>query len=118
MEYTWKVTGVKTRIEEGFEGVVFQTFWQKVGTDADGNEGTFSGATPLQFTPSENFTPFDQLTEEQILSWIQPLVTGEYEKHVNAQIQKQINIKKADVQEPPLPWNPVPPVPTPPTETN
>lgn len=113
MEYTWKVTGVKTRTEEGFEGVVFQTFWTKTGTDADGNVGTFSGATPLKFAPSEDFTPFDQLTEQQVLEWVQAAVVGDYAQHVDAQIQKQINAKKADVQSPPLPWAPPEPTPEP-----
>lgn len=109
--YTWKVTGAKTRIEDGLDGVVFQTFWQKTGVDENGLEGTFSGATPVSFASGSDFTPFDQLTEEQVLGWIQPLVTGAYEAHVDAQIQKQIDAKKVDVQEPPLPWNPPEPVP-------
>lgn len=109
--YSWSVTAVKTRIEDGYDGVVFQTYWKKTGVDSDGDSGEFAGATPLKFTPDENFTPFDQLTEEQVLAWIQPLVTGDYEIHVNEQIAKQIAAKKVDVQEPPLPWAPPEPVP-------
>lgn len=116
LTYEWKVTGVKTRTEDGYDGVVFQTFWQKIGTDEAGLVGTFTGATPIPFSQGTEFTPFDQLTEAEVLSWIQPLVTGQYAAHVDAQIQKQIDAQKADVQDPPLPWAPPEPPPEPPVE--
>ena len=58
MTYTWKVTGIKIKDEVNAEGVtlpkaICQTYWQKIGTDANGNEGTFSGATP--FSAAEVF---------------------------------------------------------------
>jgi hypothetical protein len=89
-----------------------QTYWTKTGTDANGNTGTFSGATPFTPDPQQSdFTPFDQLTQEIVLGWIQPVVTGSYEEHVNGVIAKQIADKVNPVVEPPLPWAP----PTPPT---
>ena len=102
--YTWKVTGVKTRQQDGQDGFVFQAYWTKTGVDENGNEGTFTGATPLQPGESTDFTPFEQLTEQQVLVWIQEVVVGDYEQHVNAQIQKQIDAKKNPVEEPTLPW--------------
>lgn len=104
--YTWKVTGVKTRTEEGQAGFVFQTYWQKIGVDENGNEGTFAGATPLKPAEGGDFTPFEELTEEQVLGWIQAEVTGDYEHHVNEQIKKQIDAKINVVEEPTLPWSP------------
>ena len=104
--YTWKVTGVKTRTEEGQPGFVFQTYWTKTGVDENGNEGTFTGATPLKPGESTDFTPFEQLTEPQVLGWIQEVVVGDYEKHVNEQIAKQIALKANPVEEPTLPWAP------------
>lgn len=109
--YTWKVTGVKTRTEEGQSGFVFQTYWTKTGVDENGNEGVFTGATPLKPSTDGDFTPFEQLTEEQVLSWIQAVVVGDYEAHVNGQIAKQIAAKVNPVEEPKLPW--APPVETP-----
>jgi hypothetical protein len=49
------------------------------------------------------------LTEELVLSWIKPVVTGDYEAHVNAQIQKQIDNKKytaVEVAADSMPWIP------------
>lgn len=106
--YTWAVTGLKVRNAPNVNDVVVQTYWTKTGTDDAGDSGTFNGATPFSMAdidPSQ-FVPFDQLTEADVLGWIQPLVTGSYEEHVNAEIQKQINLQKDPETEPPLPWAP------------
>ena len=111
--YTWAVTGVKATTVGSESNYVVQTYWTKTGTDENGNTGTFSGATP--FAPvvdQPDFVPFDQLTEAVVLSWIQPVVTGSYEQHVNEQIAKQIAEKIDPITEPPLPWAPpAPPAP-------
>lgn len=113
--YTWAVTGMKVTTIGDLSDYVVQTYWTKTGTDDNGNTGTFSGATPLHPDPTQpNFTPYDQLTQEIVLSWIQPLVTGNYEEHVNDVIAKQIAEKVDPVVEQPLPWAPAPePTPTP-----
>jgi hypothetical protein len=103
-----KVTKVGTETD-----YVVQTYWTKTGTDENGNTGTFSGATPLDPNPEQtDFIPYDQLTQEIVLSWIQPVVTGFYEEHVNQQIAKQIADKVDPVTEPTLPWAPPEPTPT------
>ena len=40
--YTWEVTGIKTRNTENFANAVVQTYWQKIGTDSDGNTAHFA----------------------------------------------------------------------------
>ena len=102
--YTWKVTGVKTVDTEDVTDAVVQTYWEKIGTDENGNEGTFKGATPFPQSSinSETFVPYTELTEEIILGWIQAVVVGSYEEHVNEQIQKQIDAK--NIKQPDLPW--------------
>ena len=103
MTYTWEVTGLKNTSD----GTVVQTYWKKTGTDADGNEGSFQGATPFDNgdPSSDDYIAFADLTEADVLGWIQAIVVGEYEAHINGQIQKQIDalaITEAD-----LPWQPV-----------
>ena len=112
--YTWAVTGMKvTRVGNETDYVV-QTFWTKTGTDENGNTGTFSGATPLDPNPNQpDFIPYDQLTQEIVLGWIQPIVIGGYEEHVNSVIAEQIAAKIDPVTEAPLPWQPPPTPPTP-----
>ena len=106
--YTWKVTGLKVKnLSENKENAVVQTYWEKIGTDENGNEGKFSGATPFTPNPTDTsgpFIPFDQLTEENVLTWIKSIVVGDYERHVNEKIQEQIDSKINPVTEPSLPW--------------
>lgn len=119
--YTWKVTGVKTKNQVNEEGAtlqdaVVQTYWQKIGTDENGNEGSFSGATPFTAAnvPQGSFVPFASLTEATVLGWIQSVVTGSYEEHVNSKIAQQIEEKVSAVSEPSLPWATEPTPETPP----
>lgn len=118
--YTWAVTGLKTRTEAGEQNVVVQTYWTKTGTDDEGDSGTFNGATPFTIDPTQPFTPFDQLTEEQVLGWIQGVVAANpaYAQHIDGVIQKQINLQKDPEEEPPLPWAPPEPPPEPPATEN
>jgi hypothetical protein len=122
MTYTWKVTSMKVRDEVNANGdtlpqAVCQTYWEKKGVDASGNEGTFSGATPFSAAnvPAGQFVPFDQLTEAVVLDWIKAVVVGDYEAHVNGRIAKQIADKA--ITEATMPWAPPPaePAVTPPT---
>lgn len=105
--YKWEVTGIKVASVNETPNVIVQTYWKKTGTDEDGNEGSFSGATPFSsdsMPENTTFIPFDELTEEIVLEWIKAIVVGAYENHVNEQILKQINDKKNPVVDATLPW--------------
>lgn len=93
--YTWDITNLRKAPQLAeMTNVVVHVRWNKTGTDEHGTTGQFNGATPLS-APSNDFTPYEQLTKEQVLEWIQNIVIGSYEQHVNEQIEKQI-IKKND----------------------
>ena len=105
--FTWEVTGMKTSNEGGNANAIVQTYWRKTGTDDLGNTAKFDGATPFTSlnVPEGEFIPFEELTEEIVLSWIYPVVTGSYAEHVNGQIKKTLGgfrgIKKEVTT---LPW--------------
>ncbi len=119
MDYTWAVTGmtsVNTTVESN---VIMNVRWTLTGTDAEGLEGVFNGATPLTINDIDpaTFVPYDQLTQSLVLSWVQPIVENneEYWKHINEQINNKITFKKQQVNpDIPLPWNPQTPILTPP----
>ena len=92
MNYTWKLTSLKRKDTDVAQNIVVQTFWKKIGTDANGNVGEFSGATPFDLSTVDpnNFTSYEDLTEEIVLGWIQSVVVGSYEEHVNERIAEQI----------------------------
>lgn len=93
MNYTWKLTGLKRKDSSNLKNIIVQTYWEKIGTDDKGNVGSFYGATPFDLSSVDpnNFIAYEDLTEEIIIGWIQSVVVGLYEDHVNAQIQKQID---------------------------
>lgn len=108
VSYTWKITGVKTADKGVFQGVVVQTFWQKIGKDENGVVGIFEGATPFNedLDPSykKQFITSDKLDESTVLSWIKKSITGDYEKHIDERIQAQIDENKLNMSSMHLPW--------------
>ena len=107
--YTWKVTGLKTKNVTNTEGVtladaVIQTQWEITGTDEHGHKGIFAGAAPLsaENVPEANFIPLSSLTEAQVLTWIQAIVTDHYWEHVQERIAKQI--EEQEITTVSLPW--------------
>jgi len=92
MNYTWQLTSLKRKDTSDLQNIVVQTYWKKTGTDENGNEGSFSGATPFDLSSADptNFTSYEDLTEEMVLGWIQSVVVGDYERHVNEKIAEQI----------------------------
>ena len=105
--FSWKVTGIKTRTLNDTPNIVVQTYWEKIGTDENGNTGTFAGATPFtidSMPEGTTFIPFEQLTEEDVLTWIKAVVVGHYQDRVNLHILNQIGQKINPVVEASLPW--------------
>lgn len=117
LTYTWAITELALTTVGDKQDYVVQSRWTYTGTDENGLTGTFSGATPFTPDPSQpNFTPYDQLTEAQVLGWIQAVVVGQYLDHVNGVVDEQIAKKKDPVtQTSQFPWSPPapPPGPTP-----
>jgi hypothetical protein len=111
--YTWQLTGLKRKNTDTLDGVVYQTYWKKIGTDSDsGFYGEFIGATPFDSSAvnPEEFVPYSLLTEEIVLGWVQDVVVGAHEEHVNSEILRQIEAKisqDSDVYPGNFPWDPV-----------
>lgn len=105
--YTWKITEIHTKNSANTIGIIVQTRWEKIGTDENGNTGTFIGSTPFNFNPTtqnSTFTPLEQLSEIEVLTWIQAVVTGEYEKHVNQYILEVIQEMASPKTMVEIPW--------------
>jgi hypothetical protein len=129
--YTWKIKSLKKQDDPSAElnDIIVQTYWECTGTDENDNSGSFNGATPFepdQVDP-DDFTTYENLTEAQVLGWIQDVVNNNpgYKAHIDEQIQKQIDATirpMVEVQSDALPWaepgaNTVP-TPTPVSNTN
>lgn len=110
MNYTWKLKSLKRKDSGDITNIIVQTQWEKIGTDENGNTGIFNGATPFDLSTVDpsNFVKYEDLTEEMVLSWIQSVVVGTYEEHVNEKIAEQIEAKLNPVTEVTggFPWQP------------
>lgn len=112
INYTWKVVGLKKKTVDSFDNTIVNVQWEKHGTDdTDGVSGFFPGATPLDITSlsSGSFTSYENLTESQVLGWIQDIVTNDYiyELHINEYIEKMIEETRSNeetVKTSQLPW--------------
>lgn len=114
LTYEWKIRSLKKQDDPSTQltDIIVQTYWECTGTDEGGNSGTFNGATPFkpdQIDP-DNFTLYENLTEAQVLSWIQDVVNDNpsYKAHIDDQIQKQIDViirPMDDVYGDNLPWS-------------
>ena len=101
--YTWTIVGLPAYPQaEGQTDVVFQVNWQCLASD-----GTYSatsvGSVPVTYTAGSPYTPYADLTEEQVWGWIDPdLDKPAIEANLQDLIDKQAN---PTVITPPLPWS-------------
>lgn len=110
--YTWTLKSLKKQSSDTLTDAVVQTYWECTGTDADGDSGTFAGATPFNLATidPDSFTPYDQLTQAQVIGWIQDTVNADqgYKEHIDGQIANQIALVKqpeTEVDDGSFPWD-------------
>jgi hypothetical protein len=119
LTYVYNVTSLKVQNEPDYPQTVVQTYWTLTGTDASGNSGTFTGATPFVYDPASSapFVPFEDLTEADVVGWISGAVNSNptYKEHIDGVILTQIGLEINPIVEEPLPWAPTPTPPVPPT---
>ena len=102
---TWRITQLDCYPQSGGQSdVVFTAHWTLSGSD-----GTFTGSVygtvGLTCAAGSPYTPYNQLTEAQVVGWVQAALgqdqVAAYEANVAQQIASQIN---PPVVTPPLPW--------------
>ena len=103
--YNWTVVQMDAYPEEdGETDVVFNVHWTLTGEEA-GFTGSVYGSQSVSINPDEPFTPYADLTQEQVIGWVQAAMGAEqvasYEANVAQQIEDQI---APPVVTPPLPW--------------
>jgi len=104
--YIWSVLGIWTVPHlDGQDDVVVIVSFAVSGTDGD---YTAMVTREQQFTLVEGqFTPFDQLTQEQVIGWVQSALGGDGVVSIENAVQNQIDSMKNPPVSPaqqPLPW--------------
>ena len=113
---SWIIERLLVKPTEGsLTDVVITADWRCNGTETTGSgdtEKTYSGTCygSCSFAPpTEGFTPYDQLTEQQVLDWC--YANGVDKTAIEANVTQQINDQiNPPVVVLPLPWVPPAPV--------
>ena len=107
MTILWLIERLLVKPTEGsLTDVVITADWRCNGTD-ETYSGTCYGSCSFQ-PPSGSFTPYEDLTQEQVLQWCYENGVDKtaIEANVSLQIENQINPPVVTL---PLPWVSVPP---------
>ena len=92
MNYTWRIVNATIKDTPDTQKIVIYCNWSKTGEDADGNKGQYYGSTSFDISSidAETFIPFDQITEDVMLSWVQSKISEESEAKINQAIDDNI----------------------------
>ena len=104
---TWTVTQMDCYPQaEGETDVVFTVHWTCSGTQTE-NANTYNGSVystcAVNYVAGTPYTPYNQLTQEQVLGWI--WASGVDQTATEEAVQQQIDNKiNPPVVTPALPW--------------
>ena len=100
--YHFKINAVDAHVsQDGLENVVYNVHYSYIGEDENGNIASQIGVQHVPYVDPENFTPFDQLTQADVISWIEPeLNVAEFQQNLNAQLAELAAPTKVTLQVP------------------
>ena len=104
--YTWTITAMDCSTTETNPDTVITAHWTCAGTCTE-SEKTYNASvySTCSFAPPEGaFTPYADLTQEQVLGWC--WANGVDKDTTEAAVGNQLaNLVNPPVVTPPLPWN-------------
>tara|TARA_S200002703_G_C3783908_1_gene241631 strand:- start:172 stop:501 length:330 start_codon:yes stop_codon:yes gene_type:complete len=101
LTYTFSLKKLKKENTDQLNNVVTQIYWTKTATDENGNSATIPGGTPFNISSADpdNFTSYENLNDEIILSWIPNSNDDEiFRTIIKEQLNPEINSSN-------FPWN-------------
>jgi hypothetical protein len=100
---TWLIEAMDCKPQEGdLTDVVITAHWRCNGTDGTLNATVYGTCSFSQ--PEGDFTPYEQLTQDQVLGWCwnAGVDKAATESNIDTQIANQV---KPPIITPPLPWS-------------
>jgi hypothetical protein len=94
----WTIQQLDRKTADGF---VVTVHYNVSATDGDYSASTY-GTVGYSEQPGETFIPYDQLTQETVVGWVQESLGKDV---VEASLQSQIDAQKNPVQASGLPWS-------------
>ena len=99
---TWQITQLDRKTSDGF---VLVAHWQCVDTDGEYSGRVYS-TQAFEFKPDEpGFIPYDDLTEAEVIGWVQAALGDEGVAATEAAVAAQIEAQKNPPISTGLPWS-------------
>lgn len=107
MTFTIKITGIRTTTVGDKSDVVKQVEWTMVGTEA-GQTFELPQVTELPDPEDQSFIPLPQLTEAEVVAWIEANDTriDSIKAHIQFVLDREVS--KAALNTAAMPWAPTP----------
>ena len=71
--YKFHINAVDAHVsQDGLENVVYNVHYSYIAEDENGNVTRQLGVQHVPYVDPENFTPFNQLTQADVIAWIEP----------------------------------------------
>ena len=97
--YSYKIKALQTKPStvnssgDTISNSIICCWWQKKGINQDNYVGIYNGATSLHAhdTSTSDFINFSDVTESNVISWIEQKLTNEQQTKIDKDIENQIN---------------------------
>lgn len=105
--YTWSILQMSVMpVLDGETDVVVSAQWNILGED-QGYTYNLAGWQQFALQQGQGFTPYDQLTEEQVIGWVQNTMGENQVDNLQASVQGSLDAMINPPVQPeilPLPW--------------
>jgi hypothetical protein len=95
MNVTWTISNLDRQVSDG---LVTTGHWRVDAVDGEHSAGAYGS---VGFARGDDFTPFEELTEAQVVEWVKAQLDV---AEIEASLAGQINKKKNPVTAHGLPW--------------
>lgn len=106
MQYSWIISQLECYPQhEGNQDVVFTIHWRRQATDGTHTADIYSSQS-VTLDPDAPFTPYANLTEAQVIGWLEAALGAETLEAQKASLDKQIEDQiNPPVVRKPNPWS-------------
>lgn len=103
--YNWTISALDCKPQEdGLTDVVVTAHWRVDATDGTHTSGVY-GTQSFTLNQEGDFTPFEDLTQDQVVGWVKDNMGTEGVASLEANLDTQIeNLVNPPIVTPPLPW--------------
>lgn len=105
MEINWKIDSIQCSVQvDEYDNVVSDISW-RVFVSQDDHSTSAYGSCPVVFEPSDNFIPYEELTEEEVLQWLFDAMGEQRKLDIENSVKNELqHIIQPTVVTNPLPW--------------